>query len=113
MTLHPRARALLASPRGPLADELALLCERFGVRSLDLFGSAARGEDFDPARSDLDILVTYEPARGTPSLADFLDLRDALSSLLGRKVDLAMDSAIRNPFIRAAIEADRIPLHAA
>ena len=32
---------------------LQALCRRFGVRRLDLFGSAATGR-FDPALSDLD-----------------------------------------------------------
>ncbi len=92
---------------------LDALCRRFHVRRLDLFGSAARGADFDPARSDLDLLVAYDPAHSPPALADFLALRAALEELLGRKVDLAMDSAIRNPYLRASIDAARVPLHGA
>jgi uncharacterized protein len=92
---------------------IATLCSRFHVRQLDLFGSAARGDDFDPARSDLDLLVEYEPTHTPPALAEFLALREALEALLGRKVDLAMANAIRNPFVRASIAAARIPLHAA
>ena len=38
---------------------LPALCRRFGVRRLDLFGSAATGR-FDPTRSDLDFLVVFE-----------------------------------------------------
>jgi len=41
-------------------EELRELCRRFHVRRLDLFGSAT-GDDFDPARSDLDFLVEFEP----------------------------------------------------
>lgn len=36
--------------------EIVALCERFGVRRLELFGSAATGA-FDPAHSDLDFIV--------------------------------------------------------
>lgn len=93
--------------------EIAALCRRFHVRRLDLFGSAARGADFDPAHSDLDLLVAYEPAHSPPALADFLALREALEALFGRKVDLAMESAIRNPHLRAGIEAARVNLHGA
>jgi hypothetical protein len=32
--------------------DIAALCRRFGVRRLDVFGSAARGADFEPERSD-------------------------------------------------------------
>jgi uncharacterized protein len=37
---------------------IAELCRRFHVRRLDVFGSAARGTDFDPSRSDVDLLVS-------------------------------------------------------
>ncbi len=93
--------------------EIAALCHRFHVRRLDLFGSAARGDGFDPARSDVDLLVEYELSHAPPALADFLGLRAALEALLGYRVDLAMASAIRNPYLRASIEAARLPLHAA
>jgi predicted nucleotidyltransferase len=35
--------------------EVAALCERYGVKRLDLFGSAA-GDGFDPEASDLECL---------------------------------------------------------
>jgi len=52
---------------------------------LSLFGSAAR-EDFDPARSDVDLLVEYEVGRH-PGL-DHFQIAEELSQLFGRKVDL-------------------------
>ena len=39
--------------------EVADLCERYGVKRLDLFGSAA-GDGFDPEASDLDFVVSFE-----------------------------------------------------
>lgn len=94
-------------------SEIETLCRRYHVRRLDLFGSAARESDFDPARSDLDLLVSFEAEQNPPALADFLALREALEALFGRPVDLAMESAIRNPFLRAGIAAARVPLHGA
>ncbi len=41
-------------------EELEEVCRRFHVRRLDLFGSAA-SDDFDPAGSDLDFLVEFDP----------------------------------------------------
>jgi hypothetical protein len=96
----------------PYAGALDTLCRRFRVRRLDLFGSAARN-DFDSARSDVDLLVEYDPDQGAPSLSDFLDLREALQSLFQRPVDLTMASALENPYLIAAINAERIPLHGA
>jgi predicted nucleotidyltransferase len=49
--------------------EIEAICRRFHVRRLDLFGSAAR-DDFDPARSDIDFLVEYEPDNPLGGLAD-------------------------------------------
>jgi predicted nucleotidyltransferase len=90
--------------------EIADLCRRFHVRRLEVFGSAARGTDFDPARSDVDLLVTYEPA---PNLTEYFDLNEQLSALLGRPVDLVMSGAVRNPFIHADIERWKQPVYAA
>jgi predicted nucleotidyltransferase len=94
------------------AADIAELCRRYHVRRLDVFGSAARGTDFDPARSDIDLLVTYLPGHRT-NFGAYLDLRDALAILLGRPVDLVMENAVENPFIRAGIERSRQPLYAA
>jgi predicted nucleotidyltransferase len=92
-------------------SEIAALCQRFHVRRLDVFGSAARGADFTPA-SDIDFLVEFEPDHPR-SFGEYLELRDKLEILFERKVDLTMAGAVRNPFIRAAIDRSRVPLHGA
>ena len=92
--------------------EIAELCRRFRVRRLDVFGSAARESDFSD-NSDIDLLVEYEPDHGPPRLEDYFEFRDALTALLGRKVDLVMANVVRNPYIRASIERSRQPLHGA
>ena len=91
---------------------IAELCRRFHVRRLDMFGSAARGIDFDPERSDVDLLVEYEPGRA-PGLTEYFDFRDALQGTFGRRVDLVMNSAVRNPYVRSSIERHRRLLYAA
>ena len=86
-------------------NALAAICRRHGVARLEVFGSAARGADFDPARSDADFLVTFEPAVRN-DLGAFSDLKDALEVLLGRPVDLVEREAIeasRNFIRRRAI----------
>jgi predicted nucleotidyltransferase len=74
-------------------DALTALCRRFGVVRLEVFGSSARGADFDATRSDADFLVTFAPNR-RDDLAAFLDFEEALEALLGRKVDLVEREAI-------------------
>jgi uncharacterized protein len=80
------------------------LCTRFGVQRLEVFGSAASGEGFDPQKSDLDFIVEFRPDQDLgPWLQHYFALRDALSSLFGFPVDLVMSSAMKNPyFIREA-----------
>jgi predicted nucleotidyltransferase len=84
---------------------LAEICRRHGVAKLEVFGSAARGRDFDPDRSDADFLVTFEPDR-RDDLAAFDDLKGSLEALLGRPVDLVERDAVeasRNFIRRRAI----------
>jgi len=86
-------------------DALAAICRRYGVARLEVFGSAARGTDFDPNRSDADFLVTFKPATRN-DLAVFSDLKEALERLLRRPVDLVEREAIeasRNFIRRRAI----------
>ncbi len=86
-------------------DALAAICRRYHVARLEVFGSAARGGDFDPDRSDADFLVTFEPAARN-DLAAFADLKEALEKLLQRPVDLIEREAVeasRNFIRRRAI----------
>lgn len=90
--------------------ELEQICGRYGVSRLDLFGSAA-GEGFDPARSDLDFVVSFD---GTAQLFDrYFGLKEDLEKLFGRKVDLVMEGAMKNPYFVESVNKSRTPLYAA
>jgi predicted nucleotidyltransferase len=98
-----------------LADklpELERLCKLYGVRRLEVVGSAAREVDFDPARSDIDLLVEFAPGR-LPRLSAFFKLREAIENAVGRPVDLLMLEAVRNPYLKASLERNRRLLYAA
>jgi len=85
-------------------QEIAKICHRYGVRRLQMFGSAARGDD-TPA-SDVDLLVEFAPGQ-VPTGFALVDLQDALSLVFhGRAVDLAFPSVLDNPYRRRAIEPD-------
>ena len=88
-------------------EEVAALCRRLGVRRLEVFGSAARGEDFDEATSDVDFLVVLPDAQITSPLESYFGLKDQLETLLGRQVDLVSEGSVRNPYVLAAINRDR------
>ncbi|OAH99201.1 DNA polymerase III subunit beta [Methylomonas methanica] len=92
---------------------IAELCRRYHVRRLDVFGSAARGSDFDPASSDADFLVEFANEAQAPSLQTFFGLRQELAELIGREVDLAEAAALKNPYVLASIEQSRELVYAA
>jgi predicted nucleotidyltransferase len=74
-------------------DAVAELCRRFGVTRLEVFGSAARGEDFDPARSDVDLLVEFGPGVKR-SFRTLFAFEDAAASVFRRRVDLVEREAV-------------------
>ena len=92
-------------------DAIRALCQQYGVRRLDLFGSAATGA-FDAATSDLDFVATFADTR-SPGYADrYLGFAEALETLFGRPVDVITERSIRNPYFRQAVEASRQPTYA-
>jgi len=92
---------------------IAELCRRHRVRRLDVFGSGARGADFDPGRSDVDFLVEFDATGSTPTLKTFFALRDELGAVLGRRVDLVMAGSVTNPYLKAEVERSRESVYAA
>ena len=100
----------MADIRRPTLDALLVELDRALGTSYAavLFGSAARGDDFDPARSDADFLVTFEPAVRN-DLGALVELKDELEELLGRPVDLVEREVVetsRNFIRRQAILRD-------
>jgi len=76
--------------------------QRFSVKNLAVFGSIARDQADD--NSDVDVLVAFSKKA---SFDLFMDLKFYLEDLLGTKVDLVTDKALR-PQIRNAIEGELI-----
>jgi hypothetical protein len=76
--------------------------EGFGVDTLRLFGSVARGEA--AADSDVDLLVSF---RETPTFSGYMKLRIFLEDLLGAPVDLITESGLRER-ARPFVERDAI-----
>lgn len=64
--------------------EIADVCRRYRVQQLDVFGSAARGQDFDPQRSDVDFLVEFQPGPNTGYARTYFEFQEALEQLVGR-----------------------------
>lgn len=65
-------------------DALAAYCRRWKITKLEVFGSVLRA-DFGP-ESDVDFLVTFEPAARL-TLFDLVHAEEELASVVGRSVD--------------------------
>ena len=90
--------------------EITLLCERYGVSHLELFGSAL-GAEFDPESSDYDFLVELDARAAGSRVRRWLGLADALEALLGRHVDLVNPRSIRNPYFLQAVNKSRVLIY--
>jgi len=76
--------------------------EKFGVRSLWIFGSVARDEA-GPG-SDVDVLVEFERS---PSFNQYMGLKVFLEDLLAVPVDLATVKALKS-CLRPRVESEAI-----
>src|SRR5580704_277407 len=92
--------------------ELTAICQRHGVRRLELFVSATR-EDFDPATSDLDFLVDFLSDDWHGAADRWFGLIEDLEAIFDRKVDLVDSTVAKNPHFLRVIQSDRVELYAA
>lgn len=98
--------AIIENNKLPLFE----LCRKFMVKRLDLFGSAT-DDTFDPARSDIDFLVEFEPSTPSEHANRYFGLLSSLQDLFGRKIDLVEIRAIKNPYFKEDIEETRVILY--
>jgi len=83
----------MSNPKAAFND-LSNELRAFGVKSLWLFGSAARG---DASPNDIDLLVEFQDP---PTLTGFMDLKYFLEDRLGKPVDLHSRSSCPERFLK-------------
>jgi hypothetical protein len=93
-------------------EALEGLCQRFRVRRLELFGSAAAG-GFNPRSSDLDFLVEFDELRANEYADTYFGLLEELQRLFRRDVDLVVARSVKNPCLIESIQKSRTLLYAA
>lgn len=90
-------------------DELSkatnILRKEYGVKSLRVFGSVARGEE--NADSDVDLFVDMPP-----KALKMVALKNYLQDILGRGVDLIRSRSTLDPFLLNEIDKDGITIFA-
>ena len=82
-----------------LKEHENVLKEKYGLKSIGIFGSYVRGEQ--RADSDLDVLVEFER---TIDFFEFLDLEEYLSNLLKVKVDLVLKKTLKPGIAEKALK---------
>jgi len=92
--------------RGAIAE----FCRRYKVRKLSLFGSVLR-EDFDPDRSDVDVLIEFE-AGADQSLFTLVRLGDDLSGVFGRPAHVVTPGSL-SKYFRDEVLAEAEPQYVA
>jgi len=100
----PLTKALPLSE--PQLAAITTACRLHQVQRMHVFGSALRS-DFDPNRSDLDLLVEFKAIEPTQLVRVYFDLERQLLEITGKPVDLVMADAVRNRYVRADIDATK------
>ncbi|WP_414530204.1 nucleotidyltransferase family protein [Nodularia chucula] len=88
----------------PFREDILKIAAKYGAYNIRVFGSVARGEATPD--SDIDFLVELKPQS---SLFDYIALMQDLSTLLGRKVDIAEPNNLHE-LIRDKILSEAVPL---
>lgn len=94
----------LETARRKIRRHLPALREKYGVRSLKIFGSFVHGRQ--GKRSDIDLLVEFDENRPV-TLLQFVALEREIGFLLGRKVDLVERGTLK-PAIGRRVLAEAV-----
>ncbi len=89
--------------------ELKLLCERFHVAELYIFGSIAKEQYTD--KSDMDFFVLFSGVNPLDYFDNYCDFKSNLEVLFSRDVDLVEVQTIKNPILKKSIDRDKIKLY--
>lgn len=86
------------------------VCRAYGIERLEVFGSATTGAF--SAASDVDFIATFpDDFNFGPWLSRFQDLQHDLATIVGRRVDLVMSTAIRDPYFRREASKTRTVIY--
>jgi uncharacterized protein len=88
-------------------ERIAQFCAARGIRRLSLFGSVLR-DDFDPQRSDVDVLAEFEPGVLRKAGFDYFGYGEELSAILGHPVDFC---SRLHPLILERVQGELFPVY--
>ena len=79
-------------------QQIIALCKKYKVKRLYAFGSILTPKFND--QSDIDLAVDFNDQEIPDMFEHFFDFINELETLLGRKIDLVDQSAIRNSYFQ-------------
>lgn len=93
-------------------EKIQELCRKHDVKTLYVFGSAARDVDFTKD-SDVDFLYTFDNRELIGFADNFFSLKWALEETLHRRVDLVSEKMLRNKYLIQSINEDKVKVYEA
>ncbi len=86
-------------------DKIAALCRKYKVAKLWVFGSILTPRFNDQSDVDFSVIFHYEQIHDL--FITFFDFIDELQLLLGRKIDLIDETAIKNDYFRKELNSTK------
>lgn len=86
-------------------EDLKKLCATHNVEKMYLFGSALNS-NFNK-KSDIDLLVKFKSIELSRYFDNYMDFKNNLEKLFGRKVDLVEEQTLRNPILINSINKSK------
>ena len=77
-------------------QQIIELCRKYKVKTLSVFGSILTDKFNDD--SDVDLLVNFNSEDIEDYVSNYFGLKESLSELFGRKVDLTEEKGLRNKY---------------
>lgn len=90
--------------------DIRALCTKHGVCKLSVFGSVT-SDQFDPTRSDVDVLVEFQPMPPAQHAESYFGLLDDLERVFGFPVDLIERKPIANPYFLKSVDDSRVDVY--
>ncbi|MEN6454573.1 MAG: nucleotidyltransferase domain-containing protein [Prolixibacteraceae bacterium] len=90
-------------------ERINVLCRNHNVRSLFAFGSVVTDRFTD--KSDIDLLVSFNPMEHGEYADTYFRLAENFEKLFKRQVDLVTEKSLRNPYFIESVNQTKTLLY--
>lgn len=90
-------------------DKIAALCRKYKVAKLWVFGSILTDRFNDDSDVDFSVIFHYDQIQDL--FLTFFDFIDELQQLLGRKIDLVDETAVKNSYFREELDRTKLLIY--